>query len=45
MIDEKRGVQHLFIYSGHPNGPAAVFRVTRTLDTAKLAKAIGNNQQ
>jgi hypothetical protein len=45
VIDEKRGVQHLFIYSGHPNGPAAVFRVTRTLDTAKLAKAIGNNQQ
>ena len=23
---------------GHPNGPAGVFRLTRTLNTAKLAK-------
>ena len=40
VIDEKRGVQHLFFYSGHPNGPAGVFRLTRTLDTPVLAKAI-----
>ncbi len=39
VIDRKRGVQHLFIYSGHPNGPAGVFRITRTLDTPRL-KAI-----
>ena len=38
VIDEKRGVQHIFIYSGHPNGPAGVFRITRTLDTKLLAK-------
>lgn len=38
VIDESRGVQHIFIYSGHPNGPAGVFRLTRTLDTAKLAE-------
>lgn len=37
VIDEKRGVQHVFFFSGHPNGPAGVFRITRTLDTAKLA--------
>jgi hypothetical protein len=37
VIDEKRGVQHIFIYTGHPNGPAGVFRLTRTLDTPKLA--------
>jgi lysophospholipase L1-like esterase len=37
VIDEQRGVQHIFIYSGHPNGPAGVFRITRTLDTPKLA--------
>lgn len=36
VIDEKRGVQHIFIYAGHPNGPAGVFRITRTLDTPKL---------
>ena len=37
VIDEKRGVQHIFIYTGHPNGPAGVFRLTRTLNTPKLA--------
>jgi len=42
VIDEKRGVQHIFIYSGHPNGPAGVFRITRTLDTAKLTETLGN---
>ena len=36
-IDEARGVQHIFIYTGHPNGPAGVFRLTRSLDTPKLA--------
>ena len=41
VIDEKRGVQHIFIYSGHPNGPAGVFRITRTLDTTKLKATLG----
>jgi hypothetical protein len=36
VIDIKRGVQHIFVYAGHPNGPAGVFRITRTLDTPKL---------
>ena len=36
VLDEKRGVQHIFFYSGHPGGPAGVFRLTRTLDTPKL---------
>lgn len=36
VIDQKRGVQHIFIYAGHPNGPAGVFRLTRTLDTPQL---------
>ena len=40
VIDEKRGVQHIFIYAGHPNGPAGVFRITRTLDTPKLAASL-----
>ncbi|HUT95306.1 MAG TPA: sialidase family protein [Thermoguttaceae bacterium] len=40
VIDAKRGVQHVFIYAGHPNGPAGVFRVTRTLDTPKLSAAL-----
>ena len=44
VIDAKRGVQHLFIYSGHPNGPAGVFRITRTLDTPKLSAALGKKQ-
>jgi hypothetical protein len=36
-VDQKRGVQHVFFYSGYPGGPAGVFRLTRTLDTPKLA--------
>ena len=38
VIDTKRGVQHIFVYTGHPNGPAGVFRITRTLDTPSLAR-------
>ncbi|HBV64604.1 MAG TPA: hypothetical protein DEF45_16465 [Rhodopirellula sp.] len=38
VIDQERGVQHIFIYTGHPNGPAGVFRLTRTLDTPRLVK-------
>ena len=41
VLDAKRGVQHIFIYSGHPNGPAGVFRITRTLDTARLTSVLG----
>jgi photosystem II stability/assembly factor-like uncharacterized protein len=37
VIDAKQGVQHIFIYTGHSNGPAGVYRITRTLDTPKLA--------
>ena len=36
VVDERRGVQHIFVYAGHPNGPAGVYRITRTLDTPKL---------
>ena len=36
VIDEKAGVQHIFMYMGFPEGPAGVFRLTRTLDTEKL---------
>jgi len=38
VTDEKRGVQHIFIYAGHPNGPTGVFRITRSLDTPAVAK-------
>lgn len=38
VVDSARGVQHIFFYSGHPNGPAGVFRLTRTLRT-KILKA------
>lgn len=40
VIDEKRRKQHIFIYSGHPNGPAGVYRITRTLNTPKLTAAL-----
>lgn len=38
VVDIKRGLQHVFIYAGHPNGPAGVFRITRSLSTPKLAE-------
>lgn len=44
VIDEKRGVQHLFVYSGRPNGPAGVFRITRALDTPRLSALLRNKQ-
>ncbi len=40
VIDKKRGVQHIFVYAGHPNGPAGVFRISRSLDTPKLNVAL-----
>jgi hypothetical protein len=40
VIDEERGVQHIFVYAGHPNGPAGVYRITRTLDTPALVRAL-----
>ncbi len=45
VVDERRGVQHVFVYAGHPNGPAGVFRITRTLDTPKLSTALTPNAQ
>jgi hypothetical protein len=43
VIDEEFGVQHIFFYTGHPNGPAGVFRLTRTLDTPRLATFLNPN--
>lgn len=44
VIDEKRGVQHVFIYIGHPNGPAGVYRITRTLKTPDLVKVLSESE-
>ena len=41
MIDEGRGVQHIFVYMGYPAGPSGVFRVTRSLETEKLKAFLG----
>ena len=40
VIDEKAGVQHIFIYAGSAKGPAGIFRVTRTLNTADLKRIV-----
>lgn len=37
VLDKRHGVQHIFFYSGHPGGPAGIFRLTRTLDTPLLS--------
>jgi hypothetical protein len=36
VIDRERGMQHIFIYLGFPEGPAGAFRLSRTLDTDAL---------
>ncbi len=43
VIDVEKGVQHIFIYTGHPNGPSGSFRLTRTLDTPKLVEFLQQN--
>ena len=45
VIDEQRGVQHVFIYAGHPNGPAGVFRITRSLDTPRLTAFLAEHSE
>lgn len=39
VIDEAAGMQHIFIYAGWRRKPCSIFRVSRTLDTPKLAAA------
>ncbi len=43
VIDVEKGVQHIFIYTGHPRGPAGSFRLTRTLDTPKLVEFLSGS--
>jgi len=38
VMDAEKGAQHIFIYTGHPNGSAGSFRITRTLETDRLAE-------
>jgi len=40
VTDENRGVQHIFVYCGKPDGPAGIFRITRALDTAALKRSL-----
>jgi hypothetical protein len=40
VMDEENGVQHIFIYCGRYSTPAGIYRITRTLDTDKLRKAM-----
>ena len=44
VVDAEKGVEHIFIYSGHPCGPAGSFRITRTLDTPKLAQFLAERK-
>ena len=36
VIDEDRGVQHIFIYCGRYATPAGIYRITRSLETDKV---------
>jgi len=41
VIDACRSVQHIFIYAGHPHGPAGIFRITRSLYTSRIQDIAG----
>ena len=41
VVDPEKGVQYIFIYSGHPCGPAGSFMIRRTLDTPALSQFLG----
>ena len=43
VVDEERGLQHVFVYMGCMQGPAGIFRLTRTLDTRKLSRFLLGN--
>lgn len=40
VMDEENGVQHVFVYCGPFSTPTGIYRITRTLDTARLRKAM-----
>ena len=40
VMDKENGVQHIFIYCGPFSTPTGIYRITRTLDTDKLNKAM-----
>jgi|GEM_PF-1340585 len=38
VIDEKNGVQRIYVYLGFGQGPSGIFEITRTLETDRLAE-------
>jgi len=40
VMDKENGVQHIFIYCGPFSTPTGIYRITRTLDTGRLDKAM-----
>ncbi len=40
VMDVENGVQHIFVYCGTYRTPTGIYRITRTLDTPKLAAAM-----
>ena len=41
IIDEERGLQHIFIYAGTYATPTGIYRISRTLNTDRLRDGIG----
>lgn len=41
IIDEARGLQHIFIYAGTYATPTGIYRISRTLDTERLRREPG----
>lgn len=45
VIDLNSGVQHIFIYCGKYATPSGIFRISRTLKTARLREAMAGHRQ
>ncbi len=44
LVDEKNGVQRIFVYAGWRRSPSGIFCITRSLDTERLRAALLNAQ-
>jgi len=45
VLDVERGMQHIFVYAGWRRGPASIYRISRTLDTALWLAAVAEVEE
>ena len=40
VVDQKRGLHHVFVWVGYYDGPAGIFRISRSLKTDELSEML-----